>query len=175
MPGTHTDPSTVEDWARSLSLLPHPEGGFYREVYRADEIIPAASLPSRYNGQRVHSTHIYYLLPGNTFSAFHRIRSDEAWHFYTGCPVELHVLGPDRNQYQCLTVGMDIAQGHFPFVMIPRNTWFAAKTLDPKGFALVGCTVAPGFDFEDFEIARSTDLMVEFPQHTELIASLCRN
>jgi predicted cupin superfamily sugar epimerase len=156
-----------------LGLRPHPEGGFFRETYRCNESVDGAALASRYGGGRSVSTAIYFLLTGETFSAFHRLRSDEIWHFYSGDPAELHVLYPDGRHEQHV-VGPDLSAGQFPQVVIPRGCWFAARVPRADGYILLGCTVAPGFDFSDFELARRDELIHLFPQHTSLITSFTR-
>ncbi len=161
------------DIIEKLGLRPHPEGGFFRETYRCDESVDGAALDPRYGGRRSVSTAIYFLLTGETFSAFHRLRSDEIWHFYSGDPAELHVLHPDGRHEQ-INVGADLSVGQLPQVVIPRGCWFAARVLRADGCILLGCTVAPGFDFSDFELARRNELIHLFPQHTNLITSFTR-
>jgi len=148
----------------ALNLQPHPEGGFFRELYRSTENIPAESLPSDYHGARSVSTAIYFLLPGNMISAFHRLRSDEIWHFYIGDPIQLHLLHPD-GRYEAVRVGQDLLHGERCQVLIPAGSWFAAQVSRGDGWALIGCTVAPGFDFADFELAKRAELLARFPQH----------
>jgi len=152
----------------ALNLQPHPEGGFFRELYRSAETIPAALLPSDYKGDRSVSTAIYFLLPGTMFSAFHRLRSDEIWHFYLGDTIVLHLLHPE-GRHEIIRVGQDLMHGEQCQVLIPAGAWFAAKVARVEGWALIGCTVAPGFDFADFELARRADLLARFPQHEKII------
>lgn len=157
----------------TLALQPHPEGGYFRELYRAADTIPAQSLSPDYGGARSISTAIYFLLPGNTFSAFHRLRSDEIWHFYLGDTINLHLIHPD-GRHECMRVGQDLLRGEQLQAVIPAGSWFAARVENTDGWALIGCTVAPGFDFADFELARRADLLARFPQHDKLIASFTR-
>ncbi|KAA5548818.1 cupin domain-containing protein [Adhaeribacter rhizoryzae] len=167
---------TAQDYIQHLNLLPHPEGGYYRETYRATENIPNAGLPARFGpttGNRSFATAIYFLLPAGEFSAFHRIKSDEGWHFYAGGPLYIHVLDPS-GQYTRLQLGPDLANGEIFQAVVPAGAWFASEPAPGTTFALVGCTVAPGFDFRDFEMAKAKDLGPLYPEQSELINRLCR-
>ncbi len=155
-----------------LNLAPHPaEGGFFAETYRADEGIPTAALPSRYRGERVFGTAIYYLLTPETFSAMHRLASDEIFHFYLGDPVEMLHLYPDGSG-KVVTLGPDLAQGMRPQVVVPRDVWQGSRPVPGGRFALLGTTVAPGFEFADYEHARRDDLLSSYPTFRDLIVSL---
>jgi hypothetical protein len=164
---------TARYWIRRLRLKKHPEGGWYRETYRSAESIPAGALPRRFKGKRSFSTAILFLLTGRDFSAFHRIRSDELWHFHAGSGVILHVLGR-KPGYSRIRLGNRPERGESPQAVIPAGAWFAAEVEDPGGFALVGCTVAPGFDFADFEIANRRPLCERHPRQRRLIERLTR-
>ncbi|NOU48159.1 MAG: cupin domain-containing protein [Bacteroidales bacterium] len=159
-------------WVEKLKLIPHPEGGFYREIYRSKEVLDSNFLGSAFEGKRNLSTAIYYLLTKGDFSAFHRIKSDEIWHFYAGESLQLHIIHPD-GRYESKIVGNKPFTDEEPFVLVPGACWFAAIPLGE--FALVGCTVAPGFAFEDFELAERQALIKLFPQHYQLIESLTRS
>lgn len=159
---------------KTLRLEPHPEGGYFREVYRSAETLPAAGLPFRYQGERAVSTAIYFMLASGTFSAFHRLRSDEIWHFYAGSAIDLHLLHTD-GRHEGVVNGPDIPAGQQPMVVLPAGTWFAAAVQKPGSYGLVGCTVAPGFDFADFELAQRAELVNLFPMHTELITAFTRS
>lgn len=154
-------PETLELIAR-LRLLPHPEGGHYRETFRAPFMVTGSG-----GALRAASTAIYFLLPAGAFSAFHRVRSDEVWHHYRGDPVELHLIEPD-GRYRL--VRLDDEE---PQAVVPAGVWQAAA-MDGPLHALCGCTVAPGFDFADFEIPPRVQLLTLFPQHRELIEKLTR-
>jgi predicted cupin superfamily sugar epimerase len=158
---------------QQLQLQPHPEGGYYRETYRSGEIIPQNGLPERFAGSRHFSTAIYFLLEQGNFSAFHRIQSDECWHFYTGDPLQVHVIDPE-GKYTLIRLGNDIRNGEVFQAMVPAGCWFASETAPGGQFSLVGCTVAPGFDFADFELAKGDLLASLFPTHSGLIRRLCR-
>ncbi len=163
---------TPQNLISHYNLQPHPEGGWYAQSYRSTESIPAAALPERFKGDRLFSTAIYFLLEQGNFSAFHRIKSDECWHFYSGDPLEIFILHNDRS-LQIVTMGPSIENGHqFQFV-VPANCWFASRPAAESRFCFVGCTVSPGFDFADFEMANQTKLCSEYPEHSELILELC--
>lgn len=164
---------TAEEIIERLGLVAHPEGGFYRETYRAADEIAASGLPARYPGPRAASTAIYFLLPQGAFSALHRIRSDELWHFYIGSPLEVICLHPDGSRSD-LRLGHDLARGELPQGVVPAGAWFGARLAGPGAFALVGCTVAPGFDFADFELAERDALTALYPEHAGIIAQLTR-
>jgi predicted cupin superfamily sugar epimerase len=153
-------------WIEQLHLLPHPEGGYYKETYRCQEEIEA----NGFEGKRNTSTAIYFLLEGKNKSHFHRILSDEIWFFHEGDTLEILVLRNDS--VECLLLGKDIAQGEAWQVVIPAGVWFAARLKDQQGYALVSCTVAPGFDFRDFELGRKKELLAAYPQHALIIDAL---
>jgi predicted cupin superfamily sugar epimerase len=165
-------PKDAQYWIKKLNLLPHPEGGYFRQTYRADLAIPREALPPNFTGARAVSTAIYFLLDGESFSAFHRIRSDELWHFYAGSPLLVHVIAEDGS-YSQIQLGNPEAGEVFQGV-VKAGCWFASCLKDPNSFALVGCTVAPGFDFEDFELAERSEHIKLFPQHQNLIERLTR-
>jgi uncharacterized protein len=162
----------ADRWIRRLRLRAHPEGGWFRETYRSAECIPAAGLPRRFHGKRAFSTAIYFLLRGGDFSAFHRIRSDEVWHFHAGTRLSLYVLG--RSGCRRIRLGNRPDRDETPQAVAPAGSWFAAEVSDPRGFALVGCTVAPGFDFADFAIANRATLCERYPRLRRLIKRLTR-
>jgi predicted cupin superfamily sugar epimerase len=155
-------------WIDRLRLQRHPEGGYFRETYRASDTIPAAGLPPRFVGERAFSTLIYFLLPGMEYSALHRIRSDEVWHFYSGSSLTIHVIDADGG-YAPLQFGSDSFQA-----VVPAGCWFGATVDDPDSYALVGCTMAPGFDFADFELGRRDHLIALYPRHRALIERLTK-
>jgi uncharacterized protein len=161
-------------WIKRLGLISHPEGGYYRENYRSDEMIASEGLPVRFaGGGRAFSTAIYFLLAGRDFSAFHRLLSDELWHFYTGAPLTIHELN-ESGDYSRWTLGCDGEKGEAFQVVIKAGSWFGASLEETDSFALVGCTVAPGFDFRDFEMADRSELIRLYPGHRSLIEKLTR-
>ena len=159
--------------AKTLELQPHPEGGYFKEVYRSSGTIPKTALPAEYQGDRNYATGIYFLLTNDTFSAFHKIHQDEAWHFYPGDPLRIHMISPD-GVYELVEMGQRIDQNQRLQYVVPGGFWFAAEVAAPGTFSLVGCTVAPGFDFQDFNLPTRADLTHQFPQHKELIHTLTR-
>jgi predicted cupin superfamily sugar epimerase len=157
-------------WIDHLDLKPHPEGGFYKESYRATENIPVAALPGRFKGTRSFSTAIYFLLRTQDKSLFHRIKSDELWHFHAGSTLAIYVLSETGLTVHKL--GSRLEEGDTLQVVVPANTWFGAKVIDGNAYTLAGCTVAPGFDFQDFEMATTSQLLNDFPKHHEIIRQL---
>ncbi len=153
-------------------LAPHLEGGWYRQTYRSSLLLEKRLLPG-YSGDRVASTTIYFLLAGDEFSSLHRLRSDEGWHFYAGSPLVVHMLTPEGEYHEHL-LGSDPEKGQHFQAMVPGGCWFGASLVHPGSFALLGCTVAPGFDYSDFEIASRAALLREFPQHSAIITRLTR-
>ncbi len=162
----------AQRWIDRLHLELHPEGGFYRQTYRASLTLLGAALPG-YSGDRAASTAIYFLLAGNQFSAFHRLRSDEVWHFYAGSGLVIHVIEPGGN-YRQLLLGSNHAAGEQFQAVVPAGCWFGSSLRQPDTFALVGCTVAPAFDFADFEMAKHDELAAQYPQHCNIIERLTR-
>lgn len=153
-------------YIQKLQLKKHPEGGYFREIYRAGEII-SIDAPKKNNKRNV-STSIYFLLEGSQISKFHKLKSDELWHFYDGTAVKIYIL----DQYGKLSevlIGRDIKNGEVFQTAIEKNNWFAAEVIDNRSFSLIGCTVSPGFDFSDFELAKRENLLKNFPEHKELI------
>ena len=172
--GASRDVPDADDAAMLINLLgltPHPEGGFYRETYRSAETIPGDVLPERYTGDRAHATAIYYLLTDEGCSRFHRVASDEAFHFYDGDPVEQIHLFPDGRS-AVVTIGRDFAAGQQPLVVVPRGVWQGARLSAGGEWALLGTTVAPGFDFDDYEHGDADMLAASWPAQAEMIRSL---
>ena len=155
---------TAEDVIARLGLTRHPEeGGYFRETYRSAETIPAAALDAGYGGARAHSTAIYYLLTPGTYSAMHRVKSDEVYHFYLGDPIEMLRLVPG-GAGRAILIGPDLAAGMTPQLVVPRGVWQGSRLVPgPHGFALLGATVAPGFDYADYEHGARAALCAEWP------------
>ncbi len=168
-----TPHNPIKYYIEHLNLLPHPEGGFYKETFRSKGIISKNSLPDGFSGDRNFSTSIYFLLPGNTFSAIHRIHSDETWYYHAGESLELWMLC-DGGSLSKVIIGPDLEKGEVMQYTVPADCWFASKSLNPNGFTLVGCQVAPGFDFEDFVLADREILVHQFPQYSEFILAFTR-
>ncbi len=162
---------SAQFYIQSLHLQPHPEGGYFAETYRSVERIPSGALPARFSGERPFGTAIYFLLEHDQFSALHRIEADEIWHFYAGGPLEVFVINPDTT-LTVIQLGNDPAKGEVFQATVPAGCWFGSAPAEGVNFALVGCTVAPGFNFADFEMGSRVALLAEFPQHHSLIERL---
>ena len=165
---------SAEEIIALLGLEPHPgEGGLYAETWRSDESIAGAALPGRYSGPRAFGTAIYYLLTPETFSAMHRLRSDEIFHFYLGDPVEILVI-PPGGVGRTFTLGSRLATGERPQLLVPRGSWQGSRLIPGGRVALLGTTVAPGYESEDFERGNREELIEKFPGHASLIRVLTR-
>ncbi|OGI10457.1 MAG: hypothetical protein A2Y40_08275 [Candidatus Margulisbacteria bacterium GWF2_35_9] len=160
-------------WINHLNLQAHPEGGYYRETYRSDEIIAMAALPNRFSGDRNFSTGIYFLLDKANISAFHRIKQDEIWHYYDGSSLSIHIINAD-GQYCVKKLGINIEENEEPQVIVPAASYFAAEVNNKTSFTLCGCTVAPGFDFADFEMPNKQTMIKLFPNQLSLIKIFTR-
>jgi uncharacterized protein len=164
----------IEALKQMLNLKPLPEeGGFYAETYRSNETLARAAMPARYSGDRRFGTAIYFLLTPDTFSAMHRLASDEVYHFYLGDPVELLCLR-DEGSGQVITLGTDFEHGMRPQVVVPRGEWQGSRLRPGGKFALLGTTMAPGFEFADFELSDRAALSARYPQFTKMIRHLTR-
>jgi uncharacterized protein len=164
---------SAQYWIDKLSLRPHPEGGFYRETYRSPLTIAKQSLSTGFAGDRSASTAIYFLLEGRDFSALHRLRADEMWHFYAGNPLFVHAIDPAGIATE-IKLGSNPDAGETFQAVVTAGCWFGSCLKEEDSFGLVGCTVAPGFDFADFELGDRTELVNNFPKHHELIERLTR-
>lgn len=153
---------SAKELIKSFGLKKHPEGGYFVESYRASGMISRAALPSRYRGKRSYSTCIYFLLPSGAASRMHKIASDEVWHFYLGGALELMQLSPD-GILERVVLGQDVASGERLQHVVPAGCWFGARPLKRSAYSFVGCTVAPGFDFADFELADRKALLRKYP------------
>jgi predicted cupin superfamily sugar epimerase len=163
--------NNAEQWIESLLLKPHPEGGWYSEYYQSEETISRECLPRRFTGNRKFSTAIYFLLKAGDVSVFHRIRQDELWHFYDGGSLTVHIID-SSGSYSTLKLGTDLQAGERPLGVVRSGCLFGASLNDPEAYALVGCTVAPGFTFEDFEMPERKQLLELYPQHRSIIQEL---
>ena len=164
---------TAEQLIQQFGLATHPEGGYYKETYRAAETISATALPGRFSGDRSFSTAIYFLLDQGNFSAFHRIRSDECWHFYAGGCLLVHIIH-FNGELETIRLGNDISQDECFQYVVPAGCWFASEPTADTLFSFVGCTVAPGFDMADFDMADAQELISIYPQHQAIITRLSR-
>jgi len=163
----------IKEIIAQYQMKPHPEGGFYTETYRSSEVIPVHCLPESFIGTRNVCTAILYLLKENDFSALHRIRQDEMWHFYLGGTLRLIVISPEGEWTEIL-LGQNVTAGEYVQYVVPAGHWFGAMPVVDAGFSFVGCTVAPGFDFEDFELGERAELLKQYPQHKDSILAYTR-
>lgn len=163
----------IKQLIEKLNLAPHPEGGYFKETYRAYEQIPVESLGDNYSGDRNVATCIYFLLTSDNFSAFHKINQDEIWHFYSGSPILLHIIS-EKGLYESHQIGSNILNSEVPQFVVPGGSWFAAEVIDNNSYSLIGCTVSPGFHFDDFHLANREMLLQKFPEHAIIIQRLTR-
>ena len=160
-------------WIESLQLEPHPEGGWYREVYRSPERIAAQGLPPRCDGDRAFSTAIYFLLKDGEFSALHRIQQDEVWHHYDGASLRIDVID-ETGGHAPIALGTNVEAGERPLAVVTAGCLFGASLESGGTHALVGCTVAPGFEFADFHMPSRERLLEQYPQHRGVVQALTR-
>ncbi len=152
---------TADYWIKHLNLQPHPEGGYYSETYRSEHI----------QDGRAAGTAIYFLLEAGNHSNLHRLDAEEMWHFHTGSPLTVHMID-ETGSYASLSIGADPEAGQAFQAYVPKNVWFGATVDDSEGYALVGCTVTPGFEFSGFELADRDKLSARFPEHAAIIKTL---
>jgi len=165
--------SIVNTLIQRYGLEPHPEGGWFKQTYKSNEQIAADALPERFSASRAFSTAIYFLLEKGNFSAFHRIKSDECWHFYAGDPLLIYII-EQNGELKVISLGSDHEKGQSFQYIVPANCWFASRPAPESKYCFVGCTVSPGFEFEDFELADATELAIMYSQHKSIIIELCR-
>ena len=162
---------TAEQLIEGLRLRPHPEGGYFRETYISPVTIPESALPSECAGARAAGTAIYFLLREGDKSRLHRLRFDEVWHFYLGGPLCLVIISPEGSAEHFM-LGQDLNAGQELQRAVPAGCWFGAYPLPNSAYSLVGCTVAPGFAYEDFRLGNREELVGCFPHLRELITEL---
>lgn len=160
-------------WIQQLNMIPHPEGGYYKESYRSSGTI---DNPFETNNEgtptRNYSTGIYFLLRPKESRFYHRIKSDEMWHYYSGSPLLIYEINPINCNYKTTDLGIDLEKGQIPQYVVPAGFWFGSKPIHDQQYSLVGCTMAPGFHVDDFELAKKDTFHQLFPQHNELINQL---
>lgn len=157
---------------KQLELIPHPEGGYFKETYRSKDVI--INLPKQFEGERNYSTSIYFLLESKDFSAFHKINQDELWYFHEGSPIKIHKISPE-GEYSFVILGSDVLNNQQFQHVVPADYWFAATVENTNSYSFVGCNVAPGFDFKDFVLATKQELISLFPNHTSIINQLTQS
>lgn len=159
-------------WIENLGLQPHIEGGYFKEIYRAEEEISHQNLPDRYHKDgRSFATCIYFMIVSGKPSRLHRLKSDEVWHFYAGSPMTLYIIHP-QGELETRTLGPEPAKGHLFQTIVPYHCWFGGVVNEKESYSLVGCYSAPGFEYEDLEIAQREDLKEHYPQHADIIDKL---
>lgn len=163
---------SAEYYMEKLELTKHPEGGWFKETYRSVGEIDRQSLSSDFSGSRNYSTSILFMLQADETSAFHKIKSDELWHFHDGNGLTIHEL-TENGKYINHQLGLNLSANEKPQLIIPAGSWFASEVVDDGDFCLVGCTVSPGFDFEDFELAKAAELTSKYPDQKNLVNRLC--
>ncbi len=159
---------SADELIEKLHLRRHPEGGWFCETYRSEEKIPAGSLPERFDGDHCFSTCINFLLKSGELSKLHRLKADEIWHFYAGCPLKVIYIAENGELTEAV-MGGNIREGQVFQFLMPAGVWMGAYPLEENSFSLTGCTVAPGFEFQDFELAERSELLRKFPQHESII------
>ncbi len=161
----------AEFWINNLDLQAHPEGGFYKEIYRSNEFVENINLPDRFETKHSFFTSIYFLLNQNQISAFHKLQADEIWYYHKGSALVIHIISPEGN-YHKVILGLKLKSGENPQVVIPHNHWFSAELLNKSTYSLISCSVSPGFEFSDFELGKREQLLSEYPLHKNLIKKM---
>jgi uncharacterized protein len=164
----------LHNWVSKLGLTPHPEGGYYKSTFVSDEQITDIELSVNFEGERKLYTSIYFLLPSEEVSHFHRLKSDELWYYHGGSPLTIHVIH-ENGEYEELKLGLDLEKGEVPQILVKKNSIFGSSVLEKDTCSLVGCMVSPGFEFRDFELFTQKELLKKYPQHQEIIMKLAYN
>ncbi|MBU3181701.1 cupin domain-containing protein [Clostridium psychrophilum] len=156
----------------TLNMEPHPEGGFYKSSFDSCENISSNELKTKFEGERILWTSIYFLLRDGEISSFHRLKSDEMWYYHAGSPLSIYMISPN-GELTTKQLGLNIKNGEVPQFLVPKNYLFGSA-MNSSGYSLVGCMVSPGFDFKDFEIFERAALLNKYPQHKEIIIKLTK-
>jgi uncharacterized protein len=164
----HLDP---QYFISKLGLEPHPEGGYYKETFKATEMVSAQELTVDFDGKRKLYTSIYFLLTSNNISHFHRIKSDELWYYHAGSSLTIHIID-EKGEYTEIKLGLNIDEGEVPQALVPKNSIFASSVMEEEAFSLVGCMVSPGFEFKDLELFTQDDLLSKYPSYKDEIMKL---
>jgi len=165
--------NTADYFIKNLNMTPHPEGGFYKEIYASEENITSNDLKVEFEGSRILWTSIYFLLRDGEVSNFHRLKSDEMWYYHSGSPLTIYMISP-KGEFITEQLGLDIENNEKPQVLVPKDYIFGSA-MNNKGYALVGCMVSPGFEFKDFELFKRNELIEKYPQHQQIILKLTSN
>ncbi|MCO5251201.1 MAG: cupin domain-containing protein [Candidatus Kapabacteria bacterium] len=158
----------ASEYIEALNMQKHIEGGYFVETFKSQYSVSSEDLPDGFTGKRSLMTSIYFLLEGNDISKLHRVRGDEIWFFHDGSPAIIEIINPN-GKVDKMILGTDVKSGQLPQIVIPADTWFTAKIADEDSFVLIACTVAPGFEYVDFELADPEKLILEFPHLKEII------
>ncbi len=161
----------LQNWVSKLGLLPHPEGGYFKQTFVSEEHTSDKELSVNFEGQRKLYTSIYFLLSSKDVSHFHRLKSDELWYYHAGSPLTVHVIH-ENGDYEEMKVGMNLDQGERPQILVKKNSIFGSSVMEKDTCSLVGCMVSPGFEFQDFELFTQEELLEKYPQHKEIIMKL---
>ncbi|MBV7504456.1 cupin domain-containing protein [Bacillus sp. sid0103] len=161
----------LHNWVSKLGLNPHPEGGYYKSTFVSDELVTDKELSVNFEGERKLYTSIYFLLPSEEVSHFHRLKSDELWYFHGGSSLTIHVIH-ENGEYEELKLGLDLDKGEVPQIIVKTNSIFGSSVMEKDTWSLVGCMVSPGFEFRDFELFTQDELLGKYPQHQEIIMKL---
>lgn len=159
---------TAQYWIKKLNMQEHIEGGYYTESYRTDDIIDSVALPGRFRGSAPFGTAIYFLLKGGQVSNYHKLASDEIWHFYEGSPLKIIII-EDENTLTENLLGPDPEKGQAYQHIVPAGKWFGAHQINENSHTLVGCTMAPGFEYRDFELSDYDMLASKYPAHKGIL------
>jgi hypothetical protein len=163
--------SKIQSLISNLGLVSHPEGGYYKNTFESKERISDNELSVNFEGQRKLYTSIYFLLTSEEVSHFHRLKSDELWYFHAGSPLTIHIIH-ENGEYEEIKLGMNLEKGEVPQALVPKNSIFGSSVLEKDTYSLVGCMVSPGFEFKDFELFTQDELLLNYPQHEEIILKL---
>lgn len=161
---------TADYFIKNLNMIAHPEGGFYKEIYASEENITSKELKIDFEDTRILWTSIYFLLRDGEVSNFHRLKSDEMWYYHSGSPLTIYMISPN-GELVTEQLGLDIENGEKPQVLVPKDYIFGSA-MNNTGYALVGCMVAPGFEFRDFELFTRKDLLQRYPDYEQTIYKL---
>lgn len=161
----------ANNYIEKLELNPHPEGGYYKSTFQSTESISNSEITSTMNGKRNLYTSIYFLLTSKNVSHFHRLKSDELWYYHAGSSLTIHMI-KENGDYEEIKLGLNVNEGEIPQALVPKNVIFGSSVMEEDTFSLVGCMVAPGFDFEDFELFTQKELLADYPDHAKVIRRL---
>ena len=161
---------TADYFIKTLNMISHPEGGFYKEIYTSEEKITSTELKVDFEGSRILWTSIYFLLRDGEVSNFHKLKSDEMWYYHSGSPLTIYMISPN-GELITEQLGLNIENGEKPQVLVPKDYIFGSA-MNNEGYALVGCMVSPGFEFRDFELFKRNDLLERYPQYEQIIHKL---